>query len=319
MATRHQPTLLLLLAISLTSQPSWGQLTDEHTPLTLHWATGTTTYQYQHHREQTVPGKPTAIDDATSTILITVQEQTPTAMHTRWEQRGLTWTSNQPTTHAQLQHLTKDLVEVPALVTLTPNGQIHSVDNIQELTLQASTLTNQFLTLLGQTSPPATIKRVRDHLQTWFQTPNAIQDLYTRDIRLFLLPFGQTHISNQTSRYETTLHHPLSPVALPAQAQFGPPQYSLDRHQLMLQWDLIADPYKGRTLLEQLTKRLLKTMGFASDKSPTLPPLTLREHATFTIALPEGWPEHMHWTRTIQLGNAIEQDHMIMQRAASHP
>lgn len=315
MPSHYLRALLFIFASSTTMNAALVQAGVNPTPLETHWEAHTTSaYQYQHHRERSFPHKPTLIDDASSTIHITVLDQTPVIDQTRWAQEDLRWTSNQPALHTQLQQLTKDLAEIPALVTLTHTGQIQSIDNLQELTTQSYALANQFLGSFAQTAPPATTKLVREQIQSWFKNPTAIQDLYSRDIKLFLLPFGHTHLPNQPYRYNTTLSHPLSQVPLPAQAQFSPPHYRDDHRQLTVEWDLTIDQHTGRRLIEDMTKTMLKTMGIAVEKTPTLPPLTMREHAAFTISLPAGWPEMIDWTRTIQLGNATEIDHVRMQR-----
>lgn len=202
---------------------------------------------------------------------------------------------------------------------LDQRGTIRGVQNWE--TLRGETL-KAMDTLLAKTpaSPTETIDRtllsnLRAQWETMFATKEQVEQLCTRDARIYFMALGRRYVLTEPYEYNDQLPNPLGGDPFPTRAKIIMKTFDRQSGQAVLSWNQTTDSKQATRILESMMKDLAARRGKTSQEGELAKVIALNDDAEIVVNANTGWVTELTRTQSVALGRRTQKDTTVFVRS----
>jgi hypothetical protein len=193
------------------------------------------------------------------------------------------------------------------------DASIQGVRNWQELQKTVRTIVETLLEEYRKSGqlPPAALKAVEDQLAALSATREQVEGLVTREAALLVVGLGRTYRRDEPIEFDERLPSPLGGSPIAAKGRFALRSYDPTTGRLVVDWTLTIPPEEARKFVERAIREITEKAGGAAppaNLAETLRGMTIEDRGVLTLDAHTGWPLEVAHTRTMKLGETLQED-----------
>lgn len=235
------------------------------------------------------------------------------------------WTAGDTTFETSLPSETflRQVVDVmkgkQIVLQIDDHGTIIGVQNWKEL--QSETLKAMDV-LLAKTpdshngnTEQTLLSNLRAQWATMFATKEQVEQLCTRDARIYLVALGRRYVLNEPHEYNDLLPNPIGGDPFPTRTRIILNAFDQQSGQAMLSWNRTTDSKRAAHILESKIKDLAARRGKKSPEEGFAKPLSMEDKADIVVDVRTGWVDRLTLTRSVNLGARSQTDTTTIVRS----
>lgn len=203
---------------------------------------------------------------------------------------------------------------------LDKHGAITGVQNWQELRNETVKVMDA---LVAKT--PAPQKESADHTlrsnlraqwDAMFSTKEQVEQVCTRDARIYFMVLGRKYLLNKSYKYTDLLPNPLGGEAFPTQATIALKAFDQQTGNAALTWNQTADPQHVTRIVGAMVKELAARRGKKAPEGEFAQTISMTDNADIVVDTSTGWINRLMLTRSITLGARDQIDTTTIVKAS---
>jgi hypothetical protein len=309
--------LLVILSLPLSG---FGELTRPHIEILPHWKQGDSfDLIITRAREKSIDGKSTLSGKTRTRFTIDVLRADNKGYLVGWTAGETTFDASLPS-DTFLRQVVGLMKGMQIVLQINSHGTITGVQNWNELRTETLQVMD---TLLAKTpesqkghSDQPLMSNLRAQWETMFATKEQVEQLCTRDARIYFLALGRRYVLNEPYEYTDVVPNPLSGDPFPTRARIILKTIDQRSGQALLSWNQTTDPKQAARILESMIKDLAVRRGKKSPEGAVPPTISMEDKADMVVDVGTGWVDTLTLTRSIHLGTRTQVDSTSIVRSA---
>lgn len=206
------------------------------------------------------------------------------------------------------------------ILQLDERGTIRGVQNWKELRSETLKVMDALLAKTpdsqkGSTDQPL-MSNLRAQWETIFTTKEQVEQLCTRDARVYFMALGRRYVINEPYEYNDLLPNPLGGDPFPTRARIILKTFDRRSGQAGLSWNQTTDPEQAARILEPMIKDLAARRGKKSPEGAFAKTISMEDTADIVVDVRTGWVNRLALTRSVNLGTRTQADFTSITRSA---
>ena len=191
-------------------------------------------------------------------------------------------------------------------------GTITGVQNWKELRIETLKAMDDLLSKTPDSHKESTdqtlLSNLRAQWETMFATKEQVDQLSTRDARIYFMALGRRYVLNEPHEYNDLLPNPLGGDPFPTRAKIILKAFDQQSGQAVLSWNQTTDPKQAARILESKIKDLAERRGKKSPEGEFSKTLSVEDRADIVVDVRTGWVTKLTRTQSINLGTRSQTD-----------
>lgn len=277
-----------------------------------HWKKGDTfNLTIARAREKSLDGKSTLSGKTQTRFTIEV-------LHANDEGYLIGWTAGETTFEAPapsesfLRQVVGLMQGLQIVLQINPRGTITGVQNWKELRDKTLKVMDDALANTPDSQQGARDKSLLSDLraqwETSFATKEQVEQMSTRDARVYFMVLGRGYTSTVPYEYTDHVPNPLGGEPFPTRATITLKRFDARSRQAVLTWSQTADPQQAARILESMVKDLAARRGKALPDGVFAKSISMEDNADIAIDVGTGWVKSLMLTRSVNLGTRSQID-----------
>ncbi|MDH5741665.1 MAG: hypothetical protein OEY77_15190 [Nitrospira sp.] len=150
---------------------------------------------------------------------------------------------------------------------------------------------------------------------TMFSTKAQVEQICTRDARIYLKILGRTYTQNQPYEHQGFFENPLGGDPFPTRADIVLKSFNRRSGQAVLHWNQSADREQADRIMQSLVKDVAARKGKQVPEEGFLQNIVLENHIEVEVDVGTGWVTTVTETKSVNLGTRAQTDTTFMVRA----
>lgn len=160
----------------------------------------------------------------------------------------------------------------------------------------------------------ALMENLRAQWDTMFSTRAQVEQVCTRDARIYFKVLGRTYRRDQPYEYQGFLDNPLGGDPFPTRADITLKSLDDRSGQAVLHWNQSADRAQTDRIMWSIVKDLATRRGKQVPDDGFMKTVALETHAEIEIDVETGWVTKLTETKSVNLGARTQTDTTFMVR-----
>ncbi len=141
-----------------------------------------------------------------------------------------------------------------------------------------------------------------------FTTKEQVEQLCTRDARIYFMALGRTYVLHEPYEYHDPLPNPLGRDLFPTGAKLFLKTFDQQSERAVLSWNQPTDPKQAARILESMIQDLAARRGKKSPEEASTKTISMEDKADIVIDAGTGWVNRLTLTRSVNLGTRSQVD-----------
>lgn len=159
------------------------------------------------------------------------------------------------------------------------------------------------------------ISNLRAQWETMFATKEQVEQLCTRDARIYFIALGRRYVLTEPYEYNDQLPNPLGGDPFPTRARIIMKTFDRQSGQAVLSWNQTTDSKQVARILESMIKDLGARRGKKSQEGELSKVIALNDDAEIVVNANTGWVTELTRTQSVALGTRTQKDTTIFVRS----
>ncbi len=159
------------------------------------------------------------------------------------------------------------------------------------------------------------MSNLRAQWKTMFATKEQVEQLCTRDARIYFMALGRRYVLTEPYEYNDQLPNPLGGNPFPTRAKIIMKTFDRQSGQAELSWNQTTDSKQATRILESMMKDLAARRGKTSPDGEFTKVITLNDDAEIVVNANTGWVTELTRTQSVALGTRTQKDTTIFVRS----
>ena len=203
---------------------------------------------------------------------------------------------------------------------LDRQGTIRGVQNWEALRSETVKVMDALLTKTADSPQGNNDHRLMSNLraqwETMFTTKEQVEQLCTRDARIYFKVLGRRYRVNEPYEYPDLLPNPLGGEPFPTRARILLKTFDQQSGQAMLSWKQAIDPKAAARILESMIKDLAARRGKKTPDGEFAKAISMEDHADIEVDVRTGWVTRFTRTQSVNLGTRGQTDMTSIVKSA---
>lgn len=195
---------------------------------------------------------------------------------------------------------------------LDERGTIRGVQNWKELRNETLKVMDALLAKTPDSQKGSAdqtlMSNLRAQWETMFTTKEQVEQLCTRDARVYFMVLGRKYVLNEPYEYNDLLPNPLGGDPFPTRARSILKTFDKRSGQAVLSWNQTTDPEQAARILESMIKDLAARRGKKSPEEAFAKTISMEDKADIVVDVRTGWVNRLTLTRSVNLGTRTQTD-----------
>lgn len=316
-----QPSLIrtILLVILCLTLSGFDDLTRHSVEILPRWKKGDSfALTITRAREKSVDSRSTLSGKTRTHFTIEVLRVDDTGYLVGWTAGDTTFEASLPS-DTFLRQVVDVMKGKQIVLQIDDHGTITGVRNWKELqreTLKAmDVLLAKTPNLHSGSTEQTLLSNLRAQWETMFATKEQVEQLCTRDARIYFMALGRRYELNEPHEYNDLLPSPIGGDPFPTRARIVLKTFDQQSGQAMLSWNRTTDPKRATHILESKIKDLAARRGKKSPEEGFAKTLSMEDKADIVTDVRTGWVDRLTLTQSVNLGARSQTDTTIIVRS----
>ena len=317
-----QPSIIrtLLLVVLFLPLSGFDDLTHHSVEILPHWKKGDSfELTITRVREKSVDGQSTLSGKTRTHFTIEVLHADDKGYLVGWTAGDTAFESSLPS-ETLLRQIVGVMKGKQIVLPVDERGTITGVQNWKELRNETLKAMDALLAKTPDSHKGSTdqtlLSNLRAQWETMFATKEQVEQLCTRDARIYFMTLGKRYVLNEPHEYNDLLPNPIGGDPFPTQARIILKTFDQQSGQATLSWNQKTDPKQTARILESMLKDLAVRRGKKSPDGEFAKTLSMKDNADIMVDVRTGWVNRLTLTRSINLGTRTQVDSTLITRAA---
>ena len=201
-----------------------------------------------------------------------------------------------------------------------PHGTITGVQNWKELRKEVLKVMDALLAKAPDTEKEAPnrmlLSNLRSQWNTMFSTKEQIEQLCTRDARVYFMALGRSYVFNKPQEYPDQLPNPLGGEPFPSRTTIELKAFDTSSRQVILTKHQKTDPQQATRILESMVKEMSARQGKKLPEGAFTKTIAIEDRADITVDVRTGWVTALTRVQSVNLGTRGQTDTTSIVRSA---
>ncbi len=235
------------------------------------------------------------------------------------------WTAGDTTFEASLPSETflRQVVDVmkgkQIVLQVDDHGTITGVQNWKELQSETLKAMDAILAKASDSHKGGTnqtlLSNLRAQWETMFATKEQVEQLCTRDARIYFMALGRKYALNEPHEYNDLLPNPIGGDPFPTRARIILKAFDQQSGQAVLSWSQTTDPKQAARIWESMIKDLASRRGKKSPEGEFARTIFMEDKADIVVDVRTGWVNRLTLTQSVNLGTRSQIDTTTIVRS----
>ena len=203
---------------------------------------------------------------------------------------------------------------------LDERGTIRGVQNWEALRSETLKVMDALLAKTPDSPKGSTdhtlMSNLRAQWETMFATKEQIEQLCTRDARIYFMALGRRYTSDKPFEYDDQFLNPLGGEPFPAPATIALKTFDKQSGQAFLTKRQTTDPQQASRIMESMVKEMSVRQRKSMPERQFPNAIAMEDHAEMTVDVNTGWVTKLTRTQSVNLGTRGQTDTTSIVRAA---
>ena len=228
-----------------------------------------------------------------------------------WTAGKTTFDSPSQAEHSFLGHVVNLMNGLQIILDLDLHGAVRGVQNWKKLkttalkSLEALAATED---VQKEKSDKARISRLRAHWESILGTKEQVEELCTREAKVYFMVLGRRYAHNTPFKYEDLLPNPLGGDPFPTHANMALKTFDEQAGHAVITWSQIADPTQVARILESMIKEMGARLGKKSVGGEFPNSISMQDDAEIVVDVTTGWVKTLKHARSVNFGTRAQVD-----------
>ncbi len=317
LAATVRSTILVLISLPLLGLVDVPSHSIEVLP---HWKKGETVrLEITRARVKSADGKPTITGKTHTDFTIEVLSANHDGYLVGWTAGETTFDSPSQAEHSFLGHVVNLMNGLQIILDIDSHGAIRGVQNWKELKAAALKSLDALATIEDvQKEKPnkALMSSLRAQWESMLGTKERVEELCTREAKVYFMVLGRGYVSNEPFEYEDLLPNPLGGDAFPTHARMDLKTFDKQAGQAVITWSQTADPTQVARILESMIKEMSARLGKKPVEGEVPKAMSMQDHAEIVVDVNTGWVKTLKHARSVNFGTRAQVDTTSIIRTA---
>lgn len=199
------------------------------------------------------------------------------------------------------------------------HGSIRGVRNWKELKTVALKSLDVLATtedLQKEKPDKAPISSLRAQWESMLGTKEQVEELCTREARVYFMVLGREYTHNNPYEYEDMLPNPLGGDAFPTHARMALKTFDKQAGRAVITWSQTADPKQVARILESMIKEMSARLGKKPLNEEFPESISMQDNAEIVVDVATGWVKRLAHARSVNFGTHAQVDTTSMIRTS---
>jgi hypothetical protein len=317
-----QPSIIRTVLLVLLCLPLSGfdDLTRHNLEVLPHWKKGDSfDLTITRAREKSVNGQSTVSGATRTHFTIEVLRADDKGYLVGWTAGETTFEDPVPS-ESFLRQVVGLMKGMQIVLQLDERGTIRGVQNWKELRSETLKVMDALLAKTPESQKGKTdqtlMSNLRTQWETMFATKEQVEQLCTRDARIYFMALGRMYVLNEPYEYTDLLPNPLGGEPFPTRARITLKTFNQQSGQAVLSWNQATDPKQTARILESMIKDLAARRGKKSPEGTFAKTISMEDKADIVVDAHTGWVNRLTLTRSVNLGTRTQVDSTSITRSA---
>lgn len=236
-----------------------------------------------------------------------------------WTAGKTTFDSPSQAEHSFLGHVVNLMNGLQIILDLDLHGAIRGVQNWKKLkTTALKSLEALAATEDVQKEKPdkARMSRLRAQWESILGTKEQVEELCTREAKVYFMVLGRRYAHNTPFKYEDLLPNPLGGDAFPTHANMALKTFDEQAGHAVITWSQTADPTQVARILESMIKEMGARLGKESVGGEFPNSISMQDDAEIVVDVTTGWVKTLKHARSVNFGTRAQVDTTSIIRTA---
>lgn len=317
-----QPSIIrtILLVVLCLPLSGFDDLTRHSVEILPHWKKGDSfELTITRVREKSVDGQSTFSGKTRTHFTIEVLRTDNKGYFIGWTAGDTTFESSLPS-DTFLRQIVGVMKGKQIVLQVDERGTITGVQNWKELRSETLKAMDALLAKTPDSHKGGTdqtsLSNLRAQWETMFATKEQVEQLYTRDAKIYFMALGRRYVLNEPHEYNDLLPNPIGGDPFPTRARITLKAFDQQSGQAVLSWNQKTDPKQIARFLESIIKDLAVRRGKKSPDGEFAKTLSMEDKADIVVDVSTGWTNKLTLTRSVNLGTRTQVDSTLITRLA---
>jgi hypothetical protein len=309
--------LLVILSVPLLG---FGELTRPHIEILPHWKQGDSfDLTITRAREKSIDGESTLSGKTLTRFTVDVLRADNKGYLVGWTAGETTFEASLPS-DTFLRRVVGLMKGMQIVLQINSHGTITGVQNWNELRTETLKMMDTLLTKTPESQKGHSDHRLMSNLraqwETMFATKEQVEQLCTRDARIYFMALGRRYVLNEPYEYTDVVPNPLSGDPFPTRARITLKTIDQRSGQARLSWNQTTDPKQTARILDSMIKDLAVRRGKKSPGGAFASTISMEDQADIAMDAGTGWVSSLTLTRSVNLGTRSQRDTTTFVKSA---
>jgi len=316
-----QPSIIRTILLVVLFLPSSGfdDLTHHSIEILPRWKKGDSfELTITRVREKSIDGRSTLSGKTRTLFTIEVLHADDKGYFVGWTAGDTTFESSLPS-ETFLRQIVGVMKGKQIVLHVDKRGTITGVQNWKELRSETLKAMNALLAKTpdsGERSTDQTLmSNLRAQWEAMFATKEQVEQLCTRDARVYFLAIGRRYVLNEPHEYDDLLPNPIGGDPFPTRARIFLKAFDQQSGQALLSWNQTTDPKLAARILESMIKDLAARRGKRAPEGELAKSISMEDNAEIVVDVNTGWVTNLTMTRSLNLGTRTQVDSTLITRS----
>ena len=225
-----------------------------------------------------------------------------------------------PSSESFLRQVVGLMKDMRIVLQIDPHGTITGVQNWKELRKEVLKVMDALLANTPDTEAEAAnrtlLSNVRTQWDTTFSTKEQIEQLCTRDAKIYLMALGRSYEFNKPHDYPDQLSNPLGGEPFPARTTIALKAFDQLSGQVTLVRNQRTDPQHATRILESMVNEMSARQGKKLPEGTFAKTIAIEDHADIIVDVRTGWVTTLTRVQSVHLGTRGQTDTTTIVRSA---
>ena len=162
----------------------------------------------------------------------------------------------------------------------------------------------------------ARMSRLRAQWESMLGTKEQVEELCTREAKVYFMVLGRRYAHNKPFEYEDLLPNPLGGEAFPTHANMALKTFDEQAGHAVITWSQTADPTQVARILESMIKEMRARLGKKSVGGEFPKSISMQDDAEIVVDVTTGWVKTLKHARSVNFGTRAQVDTTSIIRTA---
>lgn len=193
---------------------------------------------------------------------------------------------------------------------IDPYGTITGIQNWKELRLEMLRVMDTLLAKAPEKEPPnrTLLSKMRSQWDTMFSTKEHIEQLCTRDAKIYFIALGRRYVVNKPYEYPDQLPNPLGGEPFPSRTTIELTAFDTSSGQATLTRSQKADPQQATRVLESMANEMSARQGKKLPDGAFVKTMAMEDRSDIIVDVATGWVTKLTRVQSVHLGTRGQTD-----------